>query len=83
MTHSWTVGPEITVSTDDEGPWTFTWAGQTHHVATLCNAWRVHTGWWQQEVWRDYYKVQTEDGLLCVLYHDLLRERWHLVSIYD
>ncbi len=83
MTHSWTVGPEVTVSEDNEGPRTFIWAGRTHRVATLCNSWRLHTGWWQQEVWRDYYKVQTDDGLLCILYYDRLRERWHLARIYD
>ncbi|MDI7277123.1 MAG: hypothetical protein QME94_14200 [Anaerolineae bacterium] len=84
MTHLWTVGPEIAVQSEDEpGPASFIWAGRLHRVATFCNSWRVHTGWWQQEVWRDYYKVQTEDGLLCVIYHDLLKGCWHLASIYD
>lgn len=84
MTHLWTGGQEISVQADAEAqPVSFVWFGRQHGIVRVCNAWRVHTGWWRQEVRRDYFKVQTEDGLLCVVYHDLLAGRWHLVRVYD
>ncbi len=84
MTHLWTAGPEIAVQpTPDGRPGSFTWIGRMHPTADICNEWRVHTDWWQQEVWRNYFKLQTEDGLLCTIYHDLLADRWHLARVYD
>ena len=84
MTHLWIAGLEIAVQAIPDGrPGSFTWSGRMHPTAGVCNGWRVHTDWWHQEIWRDYYKVQTEDGLLCIMYHDLLTDQWHLVRIYD
>jgi hypothetical protein len=84
MTHLWVAGCEVDVQAAAEtGPLAFTWAGRLHRVASVCNTWRVRTAWWQQEIWRDYFKVQTEDGLLCTMYHDLLTDRWHLARVYD
>ena len=34
-------------------------------------------------VWRDYLAVVTTDGLLCVLYYDMLDEGWYLAKLYD
>ncbi len=85
MTHLWTMEPEIAVQATpgDAQPGAFIWTGRRHVVAGLCNAWRLHTGWWLHEAWRDYFKVQTEDGLLCTVYHDLVADRWHVVRVYD
>jgi hypothetical protein len=84
MTHLWTVGLEITVQISGDGaPYSFICNGQLYEAAQVCNAWRVHTDWWRQEIWRDYYKLQMQDGLLCTAYHDLLTGRWHLARIYD
>jgi hypothetical protein len=83
MTRLWAIGTEITTQDADTGPYGFTWTGRMYKTARVCNAWRAHTGWWQQEVWRDYFKLQTEDGLLCTVYHDLLLDRWYLARIYD
>ena len=46
--------------------------------------WRVHTLWWTDAVvWRDYWQVTTDSGLLCVLYHDLIGDTWHLERIFE
>jgi hypothetical protein len=44
----------------------------------------VHTLWWtEDEVYRDYWEVTTDSGLLCVLYRDLFSDAWHLERIYE
>jgi len=35
------------------------------------------------EIWRDYWKVVTDTGLLCVLYQDLTQGHWYLERIYQ
>jgi hypothetical protein len=63
----------------------FTWQGTAHRIVDVCNRWRVHTRWWEPEetVWREYLKVTTDTGLLCLLYRDLLRGGWFLARVYD
>jgi len=53
----------------------------------------VHTRWWEPDeaivrlrltnVWREYVKVTTGTGLLCLLYRDLLNGGWFLARVYD
>ncbi|NIV32630.1 MAG: hypothetical protein GWN58_25255 [Anaerolineae bacterium] len=45
----------------------------------------MHTRWWEPEeaVWREYVKVTTGTGLLCLLYRDLLAGGWFLARVYD
>ena len=50
--------------------------GQAH------SHWRIHTGWWEEEIWRDYYLWEGE-GLLCELYRDRLRGDWYMHRVYD
>ena len=38
--------------------------------------------WIAAELWRDYWEVATDGGLLCVLYCDLLTEEWFLERVY-
>jgi hypothetical protein len=63
----------------------FTWQGTAHRIQKVCNRWRVHTRWWEPEeaLWREYLKVTTDTGLLCLLYRDLLRGGWFLARVYD
>jgi hypothetical protein len=51
----------------------------------VCNRWRVHTRWWEpaEAVWREYLKVTTDSGFLCLIYHDLVSGGWFLSRIYD
>ncbi|MGD2205464.1 MAG: hypothetical protein PVH17_01680 [Anaerolineae bacterium] len=63
----------------------FHWQGTAHRVASVHNRWRVHTLWWQPQasIWREYVKVTTDSGLLCLLYRDLLQGDWRLARVYD
>ena len=45
--------------------------------------WGVHTTWWGNEVWRDYWQLTTHAGLLCVVSHDLLTDKSYLQRVYD
>jgi len=49
----------------------FTWQGRQHRFTSVDKRWRVHEGWWQDEVWREYWKVTTETGLLCIIYQSI------------
>jgi len=34
-------------------------------------------------VWREYFKLTTQTGLLVVIYLDLLNGKWYLQRLYD
>jgi hypothetical protein len=69
----------------EEPPTGFDWQQEPHHILEVCNRWRVHARWWEREqaVWREYFKVTTDRGLLCLIYHDLQSGDWFLSRIYD
>ena len=78
MTRYWPQGLAIEIWGDDDAPLGFFWQGTPRHIVEVCNRWRMHTRWWEPEkaVWREYWKVATDDGLLCLLFYDRLRDRW-------
>lgn len=45
--------------------------GHWERIRELCNRWRVVADWWRREIRRDYYRLITESGRLCVVYRDL------------
>ena len=61
----------------------FIWRGASHCIKGVCNRWRIHTNWWQQGlpvsalsplkagIWREYLKLTTDSGLLCLLFRNL------------
>ena len=61
----------------------FQWQGRIHKVQEVANNWRVDFGWWRLRIWRDYFKLQTTNGLLVIIYHDLITDSWYLQTIYD
>jgi hypothetical protein len=89
----WPEGEPVAVWGEAGTPDGFEWAGRAHRLLEVCNRWRVHTRWWEPEeaVWREYLKVTTDTGLLCLIYRDLLsepvpsssRENWFLARLYD
>jgi hypothetical protein len=64
-------------------PRAFFWRGRRHVVAGISLRWRVRTGWWADEAWREYVKLTTVEGLLCTLYRDLSTDRWFCARLYD
>ena len=91
MTRLWPEGEAVEVWGGADVPDGFRWQGTAHEVAAVCNRWRIHTLWWQPgrksgtdgAVWREYVKVTTGSGLLCLLYRDLLGGGWFLARVYD
>jgi hypothetical protein len=84
MTHLWPAGVPITVEYDDLlVPHAFTWQGRQYQVQVVTKRWRLDQGWWQQRIWREYFKLTTTDGLLLIVYRDLLSGGWYLQRVYD
>ena len=85
MTRLWPGGEAVEIWGDQDAPAGFVWKGVSHCISDICNRWRVHTRWWEPEetLWREYIKVTTEDGLLCLLYHDMIGGGWFLSRLYD
>jgi hypothetical protein len=84
MSRFWGNTQPIRVTTDEAGvPRAFSWCGRHYQVAHLANAWRFDDGWWEQRIWRDYFKVATNTRMLVVLYHDLCTDGWFLNREYD
>jgi hypothetical protein len=84
MTHLWPQGDPIIVQSDAVlTPQLFTWQGRTHPVQQVAKRWRVDLDWWQTRVWREYFKLTTQTGLLVIIYRDLLTGDWYLQRLYD
>jgi hypothetical protein len=86
MTRLWPHGEPVQMRLDPAGvPQVFLWDGAWHVVTRVTNRWRVRTSWWtpDAEAWQEYVKLTTADGLLCVLAHDLSRDEWRLVRLFD
>ena len=75
MSRFWADGVVIVVATDALAtPIAFTWQGHRHTVVQLIDRWRVDERWWKRRVWREYFQLTTETGLL-VLIDAFLRKR--------
>ena len=84
MTRLWPDGILVQVLDNGEGvPQRLSWAGRRHTVSEITRRWRVQSDWWRETVWRDYFKLTTETGLLLIIYHDLQSEGWYLQRLYD
>ena len=85
MTHLWSEGEPVETWGEAAVPEGFIWQGVSHRILETGNRWRVHTRWWapSEMVWREYLKVVTDTGLLCLLYQGLPRGEWLLARLYD
>jgi hypothetical protein len=64
-------------------PARFSRQGQTHAVAHITRAWRVDIDWWRERIWRAFYKLSTDTGLLVIIFQDLLTYQWYFLRLYD
>ncbi len=86
MTRLWPNGSKIDIEGDARGKIvSFTWQGRTHPIQKTHQRWQVDTDWWSEEgeAHREYFALTTTDGLLCVIYRDLLDDKWYLAKLYD
>jgi hypothetical protein len=66
-----------------EVPLFFAWQGQKHQVEEITRRWRVDIGWWHKRIWREYFQLSTDTGLLVEIFRDLTNGSWHLQRLYD
>jgi len=85
VTRLWPEGEAIETWGEAATPDGFAWQGDHHRILEVCNRWRLHTRWWApgETLWREYLKVATDTGLLCLLYRELPAGGWHLARLYD
>ena len=84
MSPFWSEGLPVRAQDEAERPRQFLWGWRWHRVAAVRHRWRVHTRWWtDEEIWRDYWEVTTDTGLLSTLNYDRLSEAWYLERVYE
>jgi hypothetical protein len=83
MTYLWPNGLPVEMEADALGtPQCLVWRGQ-HPVAQVARRWRVDEEWWQQRIWREYFKLATTSNPVVVVYRDFIRGGWYLQQLYD
>jgi hypothetical protein len=84
MTRLWLEGQPLTVMSDaNRTPRSFEWQGRIHSVTGISKRWRVDNGQWRVRVWREYFRLEIDTGLLVIIYRDLLTDEWYLQRLYD
>lgn len=75
---------ELKVKTDAEGmPVNIIRDKRVERVLKVYKRWRISDKWWQREVSREYFTIETAGGLVCDIYRDMMTKRWFLSRIYD
>ena len=77
------VGPplprSVLVTTDQGGmPCALVWQDRIREVMLIYETWRTRANWWRLPVERDYFRLETSDGRIRVVFHDLGADRWLL-----
>ena len=67
----------------DNVPEAFQWRGKDHRVVEINRYWRVDIDWWRERIWRAYFKLRTDTGLLVVIYQDMVGGNWFLERLFD
>ena len=80
--------PPVPIRWKGERESAFWMQGVLYDVRERYGPWRRSGAWWTGEVWsQEEWDVTVEAGkgirLLCLLTHDLLRDRWHMDAMYD
>jgi len=45
-------------------------------VMRIQDMWQIDDEWWRDPISRRYYRLLLEDGVICTVYHDLIRGAW-------
>ena len=69
----------VQVTTDLQGmPRAVVWRDQIREVKLVYETWREHRRWWSLPLERDYYRLETTDGLVRVVFREVRTDRWLL-----
>jgi protein ImuB len=75
---------EVTSIVPDGPPIRMMWKREDCHVSRCWGPERIATGWWRAEdVERDYYRAEWEDGTQVWVYRDQRNGRWFLHGFFD
>jgi hypothetical protein len=74
---------DVRVERDAGMPSAFIWRGLRYEVADVIGRWRIEGRWWADGRDREYWRVEARGGAVWDLYHDHLRERWHVERLWD
>lgn len=83
MSKLWLHGIPIQIKLLQTTPVAFVWNKKQHYVTSILRQWRLNQGWWEHQIWRDYYQLTTDTRLLVEIYHDLIHDTWALQRLYD
>ncbi|MCY4072375.1 MAG: hypothetical protein OXG60_13850 [Chloroflexi bacterium] len=83
MTRLYKDARTLDVQTRDAIPIAIQWRQAWHPIQHITLSWQMDVNWWHERIYRDYYKVLTQKGLVLVIYHDLLTDLWAIQRIYD
>ena len=68
----------VNVLTNDSGePAAATRNGKQCRVAAILNSWRIDDEWWREEISRHYFQVKLQNGLVMIVFHDLVTGKWY------
>lgn len=83
-------GHPINVTLAEDGqPCQLQWRDTEYRVRTVQAEWRLRDRWWMTGEAtkgasdRHYYRLECDDGLLCVVYHDSVSDWWVLELVHD
>jgi nucleotidyltransferase/DNA polymerase involved in DNA repair len=69
----------VQVTTDRQGlPRALVWRDRIREVKLVYETWRERRRWWSLPVERDYVRLETDDGLVRVVFRDVRTGRWLL-----
>jgi DNA polymerase-4 len=69
----------IQVTTGPHGsPRALVWRDRIREVELIYETWRERRYWWSRPVERDYFRLETKDGQVRVVFHDVRADRWLL-----
>ncbi len=69
----------IQVTTDLSGlPRALVWHDRIREVLVITETWRERRYWWSRPVERDYFRLETADGQMRVIFRDARDDRWLL-----
>jgi hypothetical protein len=76
---------EVQVRVEREAgmPAAFVWRGRRYEVADVIGRWRIEGRWWADGRDREYWRVEARGGAVWDLYHDRLKDLWHMERLWD
>jgi len=75
---------EIKVSSDMRGttPLSLTRNRRREKITGIYEHWRIADEWWGREIQRDYFRIETSEGVVLDVYHDVVANLWYLDRIH-